>query len=82
MIGNIDILVKELCKLPKEVGWVEFKHNNCQPMMVGEDISALANSATLNDRDYAYMILRDGIKRKLFLKDGLNLLILIRQNDT
>jgi len=27
MIGNIDILVKELCKLPKEVGWVEFKHN-------------------------------------------------------
>ena len=23
MIGNIDILVKELCKLPKEVGWVE-----------------------------------------------------------
>lgn len=56
MIGNIDILVKELCKLPKEVGWVEFKHNNCEPIMVGEDISALANSATLNDRDYAYMI--------------------------
>ncbi|WP_337932962.1 hypothetical protein [Hallella sp.] len=24
--------------------------------MIGEDISALANSATLNDRDYAYMI--------------------------
>ena len=41
MIGNIDILVKELCKLPKEVGWVEFKHNNCEPTMVGEDISAL-----------------------------------------
>ena len=56
----------ELCKLPKEVGWVEFKHNNCQPMMVGEDISALANSATLNDRDYAYMILRDGIKGSCF----------------
>ena len=56
MIGNIDILIKELCKLPKEVGWVEFKHNNCEPKMVGEDLSALANSATLNDRDYAYMI--------------------------
>lgn len=56
MIGNIDVLVKELCKLPKEAGWVEFKHNNCEPNMVGEDISALANSATLNDRDYAYMI--------------------------
>lgn len=56
MIANLDILVKELCKLPKEVGWVEFKHNNCQPQMIGEDISALANSATLCDKDYAYMI--------------------------
>lgn len=55
-MGNISILVKELCKLPKEAGWIEFKHNNCQPTMVGEDISALANSATLNDRDFAYMI--------------------------
>lgn len=56
MIANLYILVKELCKLPKEVGWVEFKHNNCQPQMIGEDISALANSATLSDKDYAYMI--------------------------
>lgn len=36
MIGNVDILVKELCKLPKEVGWVEFKHNNCDFMMIGD----------------------------------------------
>lgn len=56
MIGNIDILIKELCKLPKEVAWVEFKHNNRDPHMIAEDISALANSATLNDKDYAYMI--------------------------
>ena len=56
MIGNIDILVKEFCKLSKEVGWVEFKHNNCEPNMIGEDISALANTDTLNDRNYAYMI--------------------------
>ena len=35
---------------------MEFKHNNCEPVMIGEDVSALANSATLNDRDYAYMI--------------------------
>ena len=56
MEGNIDILVKELCKLPKETGWVEFKHNNDDPKMIGEDISALANTATLKDRDFAYMI--------------------------
>ena len=35
MIGNFDILVKELCKLPKVVRWVEFKHNNCEPNMIG-----------------------------------------------
>ncbi len=56
MEGNIDILVKELCKLPKETGWVEFKHNNGDPIMIAENISALANTATLKDRDYAYMV--------------------------
>lgn len=56
MEGNVDILVKELCKLPQETGWVEFKHNNDDPKMIGEDISALANTATLKDRDFAYMV--------------------------
>lgn len=56
MDKNIDILVKELCKLPKETGWVEFKHNNDDAVMIGEDISALANTATLKDRDFAYMV--------------------------
>lgn len=53
---NLDILVKELCKYPDETQWLEFKHNNCEPNMIGEDVSALANSAVLADRDYAYMI--------------------------
>ena len=53
---NLDKLVLELCKLPQETGWVEFKHNNCDPKTVGEDISALANSAVIADRSYAYMI--------------------------
>ena len=56
MEGNIDILVGELCKLPNETGWVEFKLNNNDPKMIGEDISALANAATLKDRDFAYMV--------------------------
>ena len=55
-MANWDLLVKELCKLPDETGWVEFKHNNDEPHMIGEDISALANSAVLNDRSHAYMI--------------------------
>ncbi|WP_251620172.1 ATP-binding protein [Odoribacter lunatus] len=53
---NLDKLVLELCKLPQETGWVEFKHNNCDPRMIGENISALANSAVIADRSHAYMI--------------------------
>ena len=53
---NIDLLVKEICKLPTETSWLELKENNCDPMMIGADISALANSATLLDHDCAYMI--------------------------
>lgn len=40
-------LVRELIKLPQEAEWVEFKHNNDNPVSIGEYISALANSAAL-----------------------------------
>lgn len=53
---NLDLLVKEMSRLPNETGWVEFKHNNDEPHMIGEDISALANSAVLTGRSHAYMI--------------------------
>lgn len=53
---NIDLLVKKLLKIPHELPWVEFKHNNYDPKMIGEDISALANAATLHDKAYAYML--------------------------
>lgn len=53
---NLDLLVKELSRLPKETGWVEFKLNNDEPYMIGQDISALANSAVLIGRSHAYMI--------------------------
>lgn len=49
-------LVLELCKLPNEVQWVEFKHNNYDPKMIGQDISALANSAALHEKTSAYML--------------------------
>ena len=53
---NLDRLVNELCKLPDEIQWVEFKHNNYNPAMIGQDISALANSAALHDKSCAYML--------------------------
>ena len=53
---NLERLVEELRSLPDELAWVEFKHNNYDPQMIGEDISALANSAALYDKNCAYMI--------------------------
>ena len=53
---NLDLLIKELVKQPKETSWLEFKLNNDEPGMIGEDICALANSAALAGRDKAYFI--------------------------
>ncbi|MDD3919694.1 MAG: putative DNA binding domain-containing protein [Eubacteriales bacterium] len=53
---NLDRLIIELCKLPNETEWVEFKHNNYDPYMIGRDISALANSAALKDKSCGYML--------------------------
>lgn len=53
---NLDKLISELCKLTNETPWVEFKHNNYDPEMIGRDISALANSATLHEKSCAYML--------------------------
>lgn len=53
---NLDLLVKQLITLPNETDWLEFKHNNFDPEMIGKDISALANSATYRGKEQAYMI--------------------------
>jgi len=49
-------LLHELCQLPKETEWVEFKCNNANPEEIGEQISALANSAALLGKANAYLI--------------------------
>jgi len=49
-------LVNELRKLPRETEWVEFKHNNANPDMIGERLSALANSAALEGKTNAYVV--------------------------
>lgn len=42
---NLENLVNELRKYDSEENWFEFKHNNYEPDMIGQDISALANGA-------------------------------------
>lgn len=49
-------LVRELCKLPKETEWVEFKVDNDNPQEIGEYLSALANSAALAGKAFAYLV--------------------------
>ena len=49
-------LVRELCKLPHETEWVEFKRNNTDLQAIGEYISALANSAALAGKAFAYLV--------------------------
>lgn len=53
---NLDKLINELRKLTNETQWLEFKHNNYEADMIGQDISALANSAALYEKSCAYMV--------------------------
>ena len=54
MIGNIDILVKELCKLPKEIGWALTNKSLRDRFNVGEtsagSISRLIKEAVSQGR--------------------------------
>ena len=42
---NLELLIDELRKYESENYWLEFKHNNYDPDMIGQDISALSNGA-------------------------------------
>lgn len=53
---KLDKLVNELRNYPNETEWIEFKHDNYDPKMIGSDISALANSAALKEKTCAYMV--------------------------
>ncbi len=46
-----DILISH-----SEKEWIEFKENNEKPELIGEYISALANSACVERKEYAYLI--------------------------
>ncbi|MFW5405264.1 ATP-binding protein [Pectobacterium brasiliense] len=52
---NLQSLLNELRRLPKETEWAEFKHN-ADVEKIGEYISALANSAALLGKQSAYLV--------------------------
>jgi ATP-dependent DNA helicase RecG len=49
-------LIHELRKQPRETEWLEFKIDDDEPQAIGEYISALSNSATLQGKANAYVI--------------------------
>ena len=55
-MDNLEKLVNHLRSIPNETNWFEFKHNNYDPDMIGQDISALANGAAYAEKNCAYMI--------------------------
>lgn len=49
-------LLKRLAQEPNESGWLEFKHNNSSPEMIGEWASACANAAILAGKERAFIV--------------------------
>jgi predicted HTH transcriptional regulator len=62
--AQLSALLVELLAPQNETEWVEFKHNNDNPEMIGEYLSALANSAALHGREMGYLVwgVEDGTK--------------------
>lgn len=54
--SQIKSIVNEAIKHSAELPWIEFKTNNTNPQMIGENISALSNTATLYSQQNALMI--------------------------
>ncbi len=53
---NLEKLITQLIEFDSESNWFEFKHNNYNEDMIGQDISALANAAAYSDKSCAYML--------------------------
>ena len=52
-INDPGALLKRLAQEPNESAWLEFKHNNSSPDMIGQWASACANAAILAGKERA-----------------------------
>ena len=53
---NIKEEISQLCSYNQEREWFEFKVNWCDPIKIGEYVSALSNSAALADKSHGLLI--------------------------
>lgn len=49
-------LLEDLVNLPHETEWVEFKVNNAEPEDIGQYLSAISNSAALQEKTNGYVV--------------------------
>lgn len=49
-------LVREFVAMPHETEWLEFKCNFADPQSIGEYLSALSNSAAINEKHFGYIV--------------------------
>lgn len=49
-------LVEELAEFSEETEWIEFKENQAEPDQIGENISAISNSAALLGKTRGYIV--------------------------
>lgn len=54
--GELTLLLDQLLASSDEHEWVEFKHNNTDPHVIGEYLSALANAAALDGAPFGYVV--------------------------
>ena len=53
---KINDIIEQCCERARELPYVEFKVNNCNPDEIGEYISALSNTAALHNQASAFLI--------------------------
>ncbi len=56
VIQELNSLLENLIKQPKENEWIEFKENYHSPEEIGELFSALGNGANLHNQDSGYLV--------------------------
>lgn len=54
--AQLQAKLTELLALPQETEWAEFKHNNSDPQLIGEYLSAISNSAALESQPFGYIV--------------------------
>ena len=72
-INDPGALLKRLAQEPNESAWLEFKHNNSSPDMIGQWASACANAAILAGKERAFIVFGVDNKSRALVGTNVNL---------